>query len=384
VRVVHVYPFAPRGRHGGTLRLRAALAGSARVGEPELLRFDRERGVWSGPLAVEPEAWSNGPAGAAADSEHAAPAGGSLKRRLFPSTLWESGARPRRALRGQPAGLGLGAEGVVVLHTTYLAGLARSLRLDPGRTIVDVYDLVWLAHRNDAAVAPAPLRALRRGYAAAVRVRELRALARAGTLLVAGYSDRDALVAEGPGATWVPTPTPVEPVPPAVAADGELRVGVLGNFAHVSTRRTAELLLASPLAADPSVTIVLAGLGSAGAVAPRAGIEVLGAIARAEDFYRQVDCVVAPVALGSGIKCKLGESLLAGRPVVTTPLGASGYPPGLRDLFAVCDPRGVDAAAVRDAIAGFDPPAARAQAERELGWEAVVGRYAEAIAAVAS
>ncbi len=127
---------------------------------------------------------------------------------------------------------------------------------------------------------------------------------------------------------------------------------MLGNFAHSSTIGSAKQILASRLVDDPQLTVVLAGWGSERFAGEP--VSVLGAVSRPEDFYAQIDCVIAPVAGGSGIKCKLAEALEAGRPVLTTPLGASGYPPQLRRHFHVCEPEQIDAAKIRLAISEFD------------------------------
>ena len=103
------------------------------------------------------------------------------------------------------------------------------------------------------------------------------------------------------------------------------------------------------------------------------------AIDRAERFYAEVDCVVAPIVGGSGMKVKLAEAVLAGRPVVTTSLGADGYPASVSRRFTLAGPRALDLALVRQAMADFDRAESRAALERELGWEAVLGRYEAAL-----
>jgi hypothetical protein len=369
MRIVHLYPFVPAGRHGGTLRLSAALAGTAAAGDPELHYFDPVRGAWRGPCAPEVQ----GPA--------RAPASGtpSLKRRLFPSTLWESGRHPRRALGAHLDRLALDGRATVFLHTSYLAPLLPELAVEPRRAIVDAYDLVWRAHANDAAAGPAALRGLRAAYAAGVRPRERRALAGAGTLLAAGHEDAGLLRADLGRCEWLPTPTPVDAVAPRPPASGRLRVGMLGNFAHQSTRAGAEVLARSALAGDPRVTIVLAGLASGGAPRPP-GTELLGEVERVEDFYAEIDCAVAPVVGGSGMKVKLAEAVLAGRPVVTTPLGAAGYSPAVSRFFTVVEAGALTPPLVERAIRDFAGAAAREALERELGWDRVVAGYAAAVA----
>ena len=369
-RAIHLYPFPPRGRHGGTLRLAGALAGTELVAETELHHYDPGTGAWVGPL--EPVAARQ------AEDRSAATGGRSVKRALFPSTLWESGRRPRRALRGHLGALRLSPDAILVLHTSYLAGVIGELgRRVP--TIVDVYDLVWSAHATDAAAGPLWARPVRGAYSASVRAREQRAIARADDVLVAGFEDRRLLAERLPATRWVPTATPVEAVAPRERDGAGLRVGLLGNFRHQSTLDSARRLLAAPLADGREITIVLAGLGSDAAFEPRPGIEVLGACERVEDFYEAVDCVAAPVGAGSGIKVKLGESLLAGRPVVTTAAGAAGYPPHLRALMTVADPDRLDPDAVRGAVARFDPGRARELAGDELDPARIAGLYAEAV-----
>ncbi len=367
MRVLHLYPFVPGGRHGGTLRLRAALAGTERVGEPELHFFDPDRSAWQGPAELDLDP----------PSTHAPPSGTGLKRRLFPSTLWESGRAARQAARGYVERLGPDSEATVVLHTTYLAPLLAGLPVAPRRALVDAYDLVWRAHANDALSGAPGQRAVRSAYAATVRPRELRALRRADGILVAGREDWELLRGEASAVDWVPTPTPVEAVEPRAADPGRLRLGLLGNFAHQSTRAGAELLVGSKLGADPAVEIVLAGLQSE-ALVGSARVTIRGAVDRVESFYAEVDCVVAPVLGGSGMKVKLAEAVLAGRPVLTTPLGATGYPDSLSRFFALAEPDAFDAAAALRAIAEFDRDAARAAFERELGWDRVLDLYASA------
>lgn len=368
VRVVHLYPFLPRGRHGGTLRLSAAVSATSALGESRIHVFEVAAGEWRGPL--DPDSL----AGMMEEVPPEPPRGSvALKRRLFPSTLWESGRHASRALATQAERLEIDSATVVFLHTTYLAPALRFLPRADAR-IVDAYDLVWAAHQNDAAAARGPARALRLAYAATVRRREETALARADGLVAAGFADADAL-----GAPWIPTPTPLGPVPEARPTGDLLRVGLLGNFAHASTRMSLEAVMRSALASDPSVRIVVAGLHARQLVQGGERVEVLGDVARAEDFYAAIDCVVAPVVGGSGIKCKLAEGILAGRPVITTELGAAGYSPELRPSFSICEPLELSRAAVDRAIADADPEDARTRFERALGPAAVIEAYARVL-----
>jgi hypothetical protein len=88
---------------------------------------------------------------------------------------------------------------------------------------------------------------------------------------------------------------------------------------------------------------------------------------------------VAPVAGGSGVKCKLGEAILAGRPVITTELGAAGFPPELRERFDICELRDLTAARVGAAVERFSSEEARNEFDRLLGETAVGDAYEAAL-----
>ena len=349
-RIVHLYPFPPRGRHGGTLRLRAALAASGGSPSRSCISSIPRR-----PLA-RPRGEALRRSGRSAAP--GAPAGPVLKRRLFPSTLWESGRARRRAIRGHLDRARLGPEAVVFLHTTYLAPLLGTPAVEPRRSIVDAYDLVWRAHANDAL-----LRAGARCVLCAPPTRRPSARASAErspaltVVLAAGHEDYELLRTELRGC---PLGADADAGRTGRAAagpvGGELRVGLLGNFAHQSTRASAgsadRVEARRRPGGDDRARRVFTPMPLTG-VAPR--VEVRGALERVENpSTRDVDCIVAPVVGGSGMKVKLAEAVLAGRPVVTTPLGAAGYPPSVSRFFTVCEPAAARLGVVRRAIEGFD------------------------------
>lgn len=57
---------------------------------------------------------------------------------------------------------------------------------------------------------------------------------------------------------------------------------------------------------------------------PLSKVEVLGYLKKSEDFYRQIDFLLAPIFAGSGTRIKVLESLSFGRAVITTTVGAEG------------------------------------------------------------
>jgi hypothetical protein len=299
-----------------------------------------------------------------------------LKRRLFPFALWEAGRKPRsnvaHAVAQQP-------DATLVLHTTFLAPLAPGLLRSGRRVVVDVYDAIYRGHLDEAEGASLAMRALRRAYAGSVRRRELRALAPVPRLAVAGWDDSRLLSGLGlRHLRWAPTglEARLSPMPEG----DQIRVGLLGNFHHSATARAGSELLASPLGKDPAVQIVLAGIGSERYDAS-AGVRSLGRVMSTDEFYDQVHATVVPVMNGTGMKCKLGEAALAGKAVITTRLGAVGYPPELQDAFVVVDSaESLTIRAVTRAIEHLSPRAIRDRFEPIVGREAAARTYAGVLA----
>lgn len=86
---------------------------------------------------------------------------------------------------------------------------------------------------------------------------------------------------------------------------------------------------------------------------PRPGIELLGYVAKLEDFYDAVELIVAPMSMGTGLKLKVAEGLAFGKPVVGTALAFEGFPTRSADH---CLP-GPEAVANRIAAISDEPSA---------------------------
>ncbi|WP_445148142.1 glycosyltransferase [Baekduia sp. Peel2402] len=339
LRFVHFYPFRPDRDQGGTLRLKTAVAATEPLGETTVVWFDAQAGRWT---ADPPRGEGTEPA-----------VDGGLKRRVFPHTLYESGRHAVAALSAawdefsQP-------NDTIILHTSYLAPA-----IDARPAVVDVYDLVWRGHEIDARQGPAHLAPVRASYALHVRRKEERALSRARGLVVAGWDDHQRLAHLAPPTTWCPTGMAANPAP-ARTAGGKLRIGFLGNFAHQATVDSATALLRAPVAHDDAVEIVLGGWESdrVEALQDTSAI-VLGPVATPNDFWREIDVATIPVFSGTGIKCKIAEAMLAGRGVITTPLGAAGFSPDSRaGMTVVANLDELDSAAcfrARSATGGANP-----------------------------
>ena len=367
----HLYPFNPWDLHGGTLRLRTAVEASLLGGTATLSWWDRTRLRWRSDVSVE----SIGAPDPAPIAESCNGGATKLKRRIFPFALWEAGWKPRscigQVLDEQP-------EATLVLHTTFLAPLAAELRQSGRRVVVDVHDAIFRGHLDEAEGASGAMWAVRRAYAGTVRHRERRALVPAHQLAVAGWDDMRLLAGLGLArVTWAPTG--LEAQLSTMPESGQLCVGLLGNFHHSATAEAASELVASPLGRDSAVQIVFAGIGSE-RYRMSAGVRSLGRVATINEFYDQVHATVVPVMNGTGMKCKLGEAALAGKAVITTRLGAAGYPPGLQRAFVVVEGTdSLDRKVVTDAIERLSPDAIRDQFEPVVGREAAARTYANVL-----
>jgi hypothetical protein len=364
----HLYPFSPWGLHGGTLRLRTAIEASLLDGTATLSWWDRTRLEWRSDVPVDCIGTPDPEPATFSSETHV----GRLKRRIFPFALWEAGRRPRSSvahiLAQQP-------DATVVLHTTFLAPLVAGLRQSGRHVVVDVHDAIFRGHLDGVQGAAFGMQAIRWAYASSVRHRERRSLAPAHRLAVAGWDDTRLLSDLGLGqSSWAPTG--LEAQLSAMPKGGKLCVGMLGNFQHSSTAAAASELVASPLGRDPAVQIVLAGIGSE-RHGVTTGVRSLGQILTTGEFYDQVHATVVPVMNGTGMKCKLGESALAGKAVITTRLGAVGYPPELQDAFVVVEStESLDRRAVTDAIERLSPEVIRGRFAPLVGREAAARTYA--------
>jgi len=78
------------------------------------------------------------------------------------------------------------------------------------------------------------------------------------------------------------------------------------------------------------------------------GIRVTGRVRDVTPFLLGADVAVCPLRIGGGVKVKVLEAVVAGIPVVTTPVGAQGLPTGLGvPLVAAPDPDAIAEAVVR-------------------------------------
>ena len=184
------------------------------------------------------------------------------------------------------------------------------------------------------------------------------------------------VVPNGVDAGPAPTPLPDAPV-----------LGFHGSFdaAHNvdAARALVEEVLPRVRAAIPETRVLLIGRRPNDVVRRLSGpaVELRADVADARAELRDVTVYVAPLVSGSGLKNKVLEAMAAGRPVVTTSLGAAGI--GAGDGVTVAESADALAAAAVELLADRQRcadvgTAGRRRVEREFTW----ARSAERIEAI--
>lgn len=172
-----------------------------------------------------------------------------------------------------------------------------------------------------------------------MRKRELSLIRKADTTLAITEDERRAVLEAAPKASIEVLPN-VFRIPSDVPAGPEGRDGLLfvGGFWH-KPNADAVLWFARevwPLvqAAAPDVTLRIAGNApdsEVRALADLPGVEVLGYVEELKPLYDRSRVTIAPLRYGAGMKGKVGQSMVLGVPIVTTPVGAEGL--GVRDGY---------------------------------------------------
>jgi glycosyltransferase involved in cell wall biosynthesis len=171
----------------------------------------------------------------------------------------------------------------------------------------------------------------------------------ASAVLVPTREDAAVLLSRAPG-------VPVEVVPYGLVRPGlcegssEGRSGdtllFVGNFDHPPNREAA-LLLARTIFPNVQRSVPHAGLVLVGknptaeieALASRSsGITVTGEVESVGPYLQGCALFVAPLVSGGGARMKLIEAMMAGAPIITTPLGARGLEAQPGKHILVADP----------------------------------------------
>lgn len=124
----------------------------------------------------------------------------------------------------------------------------------------------------------------------------------------------------------------------------------------------------------PKVTLTVAGRGAPPAVdalAAVSGVRVAGWVPDLAEAYAEAAVVVAPLRSGGGTKLKVVEAMAAGRPLVTTSVGAEGLDVVSGQHLLVAD----DAAEFAEAVAGLLADPGRAGRIGAAGRRLAAERY---------
>lgn len=391
-RILLVTPFAPsaEGRHGGGRAIHGLARELVERHDVVLLHLDRDEldpALASRCLAVhavaapDPGPWTVRARGAAAvlrgrSLKAAASAVGALRRR----------AQELEALTSPD-----------VLQVEYgflgdvLAAAPGALRVltiyDPAATVAETIALrgggLPFAHRLDARAA---LREERRAVQ----------LADATVVL----TERDRRIVErsaGGGASLATIPlgwdAPASALDPRGADPPTLLF--VGNYRHppnvAAARALAERILPAVRARHPEARLELVGASPPAELRALAGdaIAVTGEVPSVTPHLDRAAVVVAPIALGGGMRVKVVEALAAGKAVVASPRAAEGVTARAGAEILVAEGDRETAEAVCRLL---DDPAARARmarrarawALRELSWTARADAYDELYARLAA
>lgn len=256
----------------------------------------------------------------------------SLKRRLFPIPLRASFWSP--ALQEQLVALQPDVFLVSQLHSArYFPVLAGAkLWLD----FVDVNSEI-IAKRELA--EPGHVRLSHNWQRRQLQRAEARACTVASTITTAGWADGRSLRSRTRASVrWLPNPVVAERFLPPRPSGGARRAGFLGSMTWWPNVDAYEHLRATwaPLLHQQGWEVIVAGYGSEGLTASP-HIRNIGTVKDIAEFYEQVDCTLAPVRFGGGMKVKVIESLFYGRPVVASRIALEGLPPLVAELVSVAD-----------------------------------------------
>lgn len=113
-----------------------------------------------------------------------------------------------------------------------------------------------------------------------------------------------------------------------------IRIGYIGSMKHppnIHAIKTLLNVILPSFAKKRRVQLILAGDNSDAEIYKVTKnkeiinlVENMGLIDKVEDFYEQIDVLVAPIISGSGTRIKILEALSYGKAVITTAIGAEG------------------------------------------------------------
>lgn len=213
--------------------------------------------------------------------------------------------------------------------------------------------------------------------------------------VVAGVTDEDAelihrtsgvrATVSFDGTDHLDTLTPT--ASPSDNTDGAPIAIFVGNYSYPPTRDAADHLLGDiwPRVVErvPQARLQLVGHSMPAdleAVAQaQDGVDVIGWVDELGPALDRATVMIAPIRIGGGIKVKIVEAIRRGCPVVTTLIGAQGFPTGVRELLHVGDDALSLTQQACDLLASPDSaralrPAIEAAAQRLPSWDDAAAR----------
>jgi glycosyltransferase involved in cell wall biosynthesis len=101
----------------------------------------------------------------------------------------------------------------------------------------------------------------------------------------------------------------------------------VGNYRHPPNVEAVEFLLTEIAPHFPDIEFVIAGSHLPETFQPQTNVTLPGYVADTRQLFHSPNTIfVAPLFSGTGQRVKLLEAFAMGAPVVTTPLGAAGFP----------------------------------------------------------
>jgi GT2 family glycosyltransferase len=195
------------------------------------------------------------------------------------------------------------------------------------RIIIDTHDVHYLRERRGAELSGDPA-----ALAAAERTREREAAIYSQTDLLTAVSEDDAVALRelAPGIPVEIVSNVHVEVPPGPGFDARNGLIFVANFDHAPNvdaildfHATSWALIAE---AVPAAQLMIVGYAPPPSVTALAGerITVTGQVPEVAPYLDAARISIAPLRYGAGVKGKVGEALMHGLPVVTTPIGAEG------------------------------------------------------------
>ncbi len=222
---------------------------------------------------------------------------------------------------------------IVVLAFHYIARplLAAVRESAPrARVVFDTVDVHFVREHREAELAGDETL---RTSAAETKRCELAVVRETDATITVTEEDRQAILAEVPEATVYVVPNVHEAGGERQSTLGRQGLLFVGNFNHPPNIDAALFLGHEvwPLVRRqvPEATLTIVGPDPpASVVQMDREITVTGWVERVEPYLERARVSVAPLRFGAGMKGKVGESLAAGLPVVTTAVGAEGIVAG--------------------------------------------------------